>query len=233
MYEAVHAHRDGAGAATLARHALTAAELGYEGLVVRNAPATAQLEAVAARYDVDIASGVEIRTTERSAAAAAISQHRPQQTLVIVRGHSVAMNRFAVEEPRVDVLAHPMRGSGDVNHVLAEAAARNGVRVEFDLGPVMQSRGRQRVQAIGRLQKLHDMITACDAPYVVTAGVESHLDWRSPRDLAGLAVPLDWSPAWIREGLAEWGRLVGRNRRRHAESFIQPGVRIDTHEKDD
>jgi len=28
MYEAVHAHRDGAGAATLARHALTAAELG-------------------------------------------------------------------------------------------------------------------------------------------------------------------------------------------------------------
>jgi ribonuclease P/MRP protein subunit RPP1 len=235
MYEGVHAHPDGERAATVARHALSAADLGYDGVVVRNhgdAPAEYDAGAAAEEYDVDVADGVEVRTDDRTQAASLVKRFREEYTVVCVHGRSPDINRFAVEEPRVDVLAHPMRGDGDVNHVLARAARENGVRLEFDFGPVLRGNGGRRVRAIQRLRKLHDMVTQYDVPYVVTAGVESHLDWRPPRDLASVPATFGFDPEWVREGVAEWGHLVARNRDRSGDSFIQPGVRRGRYEED-
>jgi ribonuclease P/MRP protein subunit RPP1 len=235
MYEGVHAHPDGEHAATVARHALTASDLGYEGVVVRNhgdAPAEYDASAVGDEYDVDVVDAVEIRTDDRSQAAGLVKRFREEYTLVCVHGQSPSLNRLAVETVEVDVLAHPMRGDGDVNHVLARAARDNGVRLEFDFGPVFRESGGTRVRAIQRLRKLHDMVTQYDAPYVVTAGVESHLDWRHPRDLAAVPATFGFDPEWVRDGLREWGRLAARNRDRAGDSFIEPGVRRGRYEED-
>jgi ribonuclease P/MRP protein subunit RPP1 len=235
MYEGVHAHPDGESAATVARHALTASELGYDGLVVRNhgdAPAEYDATEVRDAYGVDVVEGIEIRTDDRSQAAGLVDRFRDEYTVVCVHGQSPSLNRLAVEDVRVDVLAHPMRGDGDVNHVLARAARENRVRLEFDLGPALRGSGGSRVRAIQRLRKLHDMVTQYDAPYVVTAGVESHLDWRAPRDLAGVPGTFGFDPEWVLEGLREWGRLVARNRDRAGDSFIEPGVRRGRYEED-
>jgi ribonuclease P/MRP protein subunit RPP1 len=235
MYEGVHAHPDGKRAATVARHALTAVELGYDGVVVRNhgdAPAEYDAEAVASEYGVDVVDGLEVRTEDRSQAASLIKRFRGDYTMLCVHGGTSAVNRLAVETPEVDVLAHPMRDEGDVNHVLARAARENGVRLEFDFGPVLRDSGGSRVRAIGRLRKLHDMVTQYDTPYVVTAGVESHLDWRTARDLASVPATFGFDPEWVRQGLAEWGRLAERNRDRSGDSFIEPGVRRGRYEED-
>ena len=68
MYEGVHAHPD--GEATVARHALTAADYGYDGVVVRNhggRQADYDPEAVADAHDVDVVAGIELRSDDRSA----------------------------------------------------------------------------------------------------------------------------------------------------------------------
>lgn len=228
MYEGVHAHPD--GDATVARHALTAGEYGYDGIVVRNHgdrqteydPAT-----VADETGVDVVDGIELRSDDRAQLSGLVSQYRDDRTLLAVHGGDDDINRFACEAPMVDVLAHPMAGEGDVNHVLAKAAKRNHVHLEFDLSPVFTDDGGTRVQALRDLRKLRDIVTYYDVPYVVSLNPDSHLAVRAPREVVAVAREAGFDPEWTREGLRAWGRLAERNRERLAESFIEPGVRLE------
>ena len=231
MYEGVHADPD--GEATVARHALTAAEYGYEGVVVRNhggRQATYDRAAVADAAGVNVVAGIELRSDDRSQLAELVKRYRPARTLVCVHGGDTGINRFACEQPRVDVLAHPMQGDGDVNHVLAKAAARNGVRIEFDLGPVVRDSGGERVQALRDLRKLRDIVDHYGTPYVVSGNPASHLELRAPRELVAVGEQAGFDADWLRAGFREWGELAARNRERDAESFIEPGVRVEDDE---
>lgn len=233
MYEAVYAHPD--GDSTVARHALTAADSGYDGIVVRNHGDELpdyDADAVSDAYGITVADGVEVRASDPSRASGFVGNYRSEKSVVVVHGGDRRINRFAVEQAAVDVLAHPMRGDGDFNHVLANEAAANGVRVEFDLGPVLRESGGSRVRAIKQLRKLRELVEDAGSPFVVSATPENHLQFRAPRDLAAVGETIGFDADMIREGLAEWGRLVERNRERRRDSFLEPGVRLDESETD-
>ncbi len=234
MYEGVHAAPD--GDATVARQALTAAEAGFDGVVVRchgDADHSADLAAVRDTYDVDVVDGVEVRAEDRGRLSGLVGSYRSARTVVVVHGGDPDVNRFAVEQPAVDVLAHPMAGDGDVNHVLASAAAANGVRLEFDLSPVLRREGADRAAAIRDLRKLRDLVADADAPHVAGADPRSHLQLRAPRELAAVGETVGIGADLVRSGLAEWGELAARNRERHSDAFIEPGVRRGEHEAAD
>jgi ribonuclease P/MRP protein subunit RPP1 len=232
-YEGVRTYPD--GGSTAARFALTAAEHDFSGIVVRNGPAAfdggPDRSEIIDEYGIDVVDAVEIGGETAAAASARVKEHREEHTLVVVEG-SDALNRFACEELRVDVLARPM-ADGDVNHVLARAATRNGVRFEFDFGRVLRASGGRRVQALSDLRKLREIVFYYDAPYVVSATPESHLELRAPRELLALGETIGFEREGVAAGLAEWGRLAGRNRERLSESFIAPGVRRERYEEDD
>ncbi|WP_049925412.1 RNase P subunit p30 family protein [Halopiger goleimassiliensis] len=232
MYEAVHAHPD--GQSTVARYAKRAADYGFEGVVVRNgADARADYDAgrIREEYGVDVVSGVEIRADSPQQASGAVGNYRTDETMVVVRGGSNVMNRFAVENDKVDVLARPMSADGDVNHVLVKAAVENGVRLEFDLSGVLRTHGGRRVRTIQGLRKLEELVDHYDAPYVVSATPGSHLELRAPRELLALGEQIGLSSEFVGAGLAEWGRLAERNRRVQSESFIEPGVEQGRYEE--
>ncbi|MFB6188919.1 MAG: RNase P subunit p30 family protein [Halapricum sp.] len=225
MYEAVHASPD--GASTVARMALTASEFGYEGIVVRNhgdALATYDAERIVSEYGVDVVEGVEVRADDPSRASGFVGNHRESKTIVAVHGGDVAMNRFAVEQPAVDVLAHPMAGDGDFNHVLAKAAARNDVHVELSLSRVLRADGGTRVQALRDLRKLRELLADAGAPFVVSADSRSHLQLRAPRELRALGTVLGFESGTIETGLEAWHDLAQRNRSRMSDTFVEPGV---------
>lgn len=233
MYEAVHAVPD--GRSTVARFARAAREYGFEGIVVRNhgdARAEYDPERIADAYGVDVVPGIEIRAENPERASGYLGSYREALPVVAVHGGTDTLNRFAVEQGRVDVLAHPMRGAGDFNHVLARAAARNGVRVEFDFGPVLRTEGGRRVQTLSDMRKLRELVEQYDAPFVVSVEPTSHLQLRGPRELVALGERIGFSDAQVRGGLREWGRLAERNRERLSESFIEPGVRRGQYEAD-
>lgn len=234
MYEAVHARPD--GDSTVARQALTAADYGFDGIVVRNhgnrLPAY-DSEAISDAYDVDVVTGVEIRADDPSTASGFVGNHRPDKTIVAVHGGDRRINRFAVEQPAVDVLAHPMRDDGDFNHVLAAAAADNGVRIEFSLAPVLRRTGGMRVRAIQQLRKLRELVVDADAPYVVSADPTTHLQLRAPRELIAVGETIGFEPDEITAGLEEWGRLAERNRMRQSDSFVEPGVCLEPESEED
>jgi len=225
-YEAVHARPD--GDSTVARLALTASDYGFDGVVVRNhgdALADYDPEAVSETYDVDVVPAVEVRADDPSQASGYVGNHRPDTVVLAVHGGTVAMNRFAVEQAAVDVLAHPMRGDGDFNHVLAKEAAANGVRVEFSLRDVLDCTGGRRVRRLQSLRKLRELVDYYDVPYVVSADPASHLQLRAPRELVAVGEAIGFSGEQIETGLAEWGRIASRNRERLSDSFVEPGVR--------
>lgn len=231
MYEAVHATPD--GESTASRLALTAAEFGYDGLVIRNhgdRRADADFDAIP--DDVDLVFGIEVRGDSPQQLSGYVGNYRPEYDLLVVHGGTPAINRFAVEQAKVDVLAHPMAGDGDFNHVLAKAAAENGVRVELSLRPALRRSGGQRVQALQSLSKLYELVDTYDVPFVVSADPRSHLQLRAPRELGALGEEIGLGAETVREGLAEWGRLAKRNRKRRSEEFIGPGVRRGRYEGD-
>ncbi|AUV81443.1 ribonuclease P [Salinigranum rubrum] len=238
MYEAVYATPG--GETTVARYAHAAARYGYDGVVVRatSAPDEGYREAyrrVRERFGTDVVDGVEVVADTPESAAGAVGSQRGSRTLLLVRGGTNRLNRFAVEQARVDVLTRPFDGNdgdGDVNHVLVKAARDNGVRIEFGLGPVLRLDGGRRVKALRKLRKLRELVEAYDAPYVVSATPRSHLQLRAPRELDALGEVLGFEAGAMKEGLREWGRLTERNRHRLSESFIAPGVERGRYEED-
>jgi ribonuclease P/MRP protein subunit RPP1 len=234
LYEAVTAYPQ--GEATVARLALTASEYGYDGIVVRNhgdeRPAY-DADAIESTYDVDVVKGVEIRTDDPSSASGHLGNHRPEATIVAVHGGTDAMNRFAVAQPAVDVLAHPTAGDASIGQVLARTAAENGVRLEVSLAPLVGETGGSRVRAIEDLRRLWTLIEQYDVPYVLTAGAQSHLDMRARRELAALGDIVGLSETDVERGLAEWADLSNRNEIRQEGSFVEPGVwRVNTDERE-
>jgi ribonuclease P/MRP protein subunit RPP1 len=233
MYEAVHAVPE--GESTASRLAITAREYGYDGIVVRNhgdQRASFDAEAVAEATSVDVVEGVEILAEDAQQASGYLGNFRPDYALVAIHGGSVELNRFAVEQAKVDVLAHPMAGDGDLNHVMANAAADHGVRIELNLRPVLRESGGARVRAIAALRKCWELIDDADAPFVVSGDPRSHLQLRAPRELRALGEAIGLPGEAIEAGLAEWGRLVERNREIQSESFIEPGVQRGRYDPD-
>ncbi|WP_122090110.1 RNase P subunit p30 family protein [Halalkalicoccus subterraneus] len=227
MYEAVDATPE--GRATPARFACTAREYGFSGLVVRSGVADA--ERITERYEIDVVSGTEVRAENPQKASGHLGNRREEYTVLALRGGTNDLNRFAVEQPRVDVLTKPMADEGDFNHVLAKAAAKNGVRVEFDFSRVLRQAGGPRVQALSDMRKLRELVVQYDAPFVVSASPESHLQLRGPRELIAVGEEIGFTAEQVEEGLREWGRLAQRNRAIASESFIEPGVRRGRYEE--
>jgi ribonuclease P/MRP protein subunit RPP1 len=225
-YAPVRVHPD--GDATAARMALTAAEYGYDGIVVRNrgdARADLAADELRDRYDVDVVEGVEIVAEDPAQASGYLGSHRPETTVVAVRGGTDAMNRFAVGQPAVDVLARPTAGEATPDQVLARTAAENGVRLEVCLAPLFGESGGSRVRSITALRRLRTLIDHYEVPYVLSTAANSHLDLRAPRDLAGLAGTIGLDPEDVDRGLAEWARLARANRARRSSAFVEPGVK--------
>ncbi|PSP55458.1 ribonuclease P [Halobacteriales archaeon QS_1_67_19] len=233
VYEAVHAHPD--GDSTAARFAATAADYQFDGVVVRNhsgATADYDPERIADAYGVDVVEAIEIRAADPTAASGHVGNYRPDHTVLAVHGGSNALNRFAVESDRVDVLAHPMAGDGDFNHVLAKAAVEHDVRVEFNFASVLRDDGGPRVQALQDLRKLRELIEKYEVPYVVSADPHSHLQLRAPRELAAVGEAIGFDADQIRTGLEEWSVIAERNRERRSDEFIAQGVKRGRYEED-
>lgn len=224
MYEAVYAHPD--GDSTAARYALTAADYGFDGVVVRAVDAAPDYDRFAGAYGVDVVDAVEVVADDPASASGAVGNFRPKHDLVLVRGGTDRVNRFAVEQERVDVLTRPMDDEGDFNHVLARAAADNDVAVEFDFGPVLRSEGGQRVRALQNLRKLRELVDHYDTPFVVSATPSSHLELRAQRELKAVGETVGFDAADVAAGLQAWGDIAARNRERRSESFVAPGVEL-------
>ncbi|MDI9437467.1 MAG: RNase P subunit p30 family protein [Euryarchaeota archaeon] len=133
--------------------------------------------------------GVEIRAKNPEDLKRKIQKFRMRTDVLLVHGGDLKVNRAAVEDPRVDVLAHPYRGRRDsgFNHVLAKKAAENNVAVEINIGYLLRNRNHRRQKVLAQFRELVKLKSKFHFPMVITTGARSLYDLRSPLDLMALS----------------------------------------------
>ncbi|MFB6255059.1 MAG: RNase P subunit p30 family protein [Halobacteriaceae archaeon] len=216
------------GKSTIARFAKTASMYGYTGLIIRANRDETPLESVQTiqgRYDIDIATAIEIDADSKAEMSGHLGAVRNEYPLIICRGGTPSLNRFAVESPRIDVLSGPMENEGDFNHVLARKAAENNVAIEFSFANVLRAAGGRRVQSVQQLRKLREIITHYDTPYICTGFPHSHLELRAPREMKAVGNQIGFNPEFVAQGLHHWQEIIHTNRKRLSEHYLSDRVK--------
>ncbi|MFB6131794.1 MAG: RNase P subunit p30 family protein [Halanaeroarchaeum sp.] len=232
MYEAVRVESE--GRSTAARFAATAADAGFDGVVLAMRPDDGiqlDVEKIEDAYHLDVVEGVEIVSDDRGAIRSTVSSVRSETTVLAGRGGTPEMNRFVAETAGIDVLRAPLAGEGDVNHVVVKAARRNDVRIEVNLGRVLRASGGRRVQSLRKLRKLRELLDHYDAPFVVSGDPGTHLEVRGPRELVAVGEQIGLGGERVRAGLEEWGVIAAANREKRSSSYVADGVRRGRHEE--
>ncbi|NYT00252.1 MAG: hypothetical protein GKB99_00795 [Methanocellales archaeon] len=172
----------------------------------------------------DIISGIEIVVDKISDLKKNIRDYRSKVDVLLVHGGDPKINRAAVENSSVDILAHPSRY---INQVLAKSAAENEVAIEFNLDELIYSRDVSRVRALSAFQTNLKLARKFGVLMVLTSGARSKYDLRAPREMIALAGLFGMSENEAIEALSKtpWN-IILRNRKKMKQGYIMEGVEL-------
>ena len=227
------------GSDSPSRLALAARKMGYQGIIICNhsgfermfRPRSAEMV-----RNIDVVFGLEVIAGNAKALHSRVASARTRFPFIAVHGGTEEINRAACENPDVDVLVHPESGSGDGNRnrkgngncvralsiAAVKAAEKNRVAIGFDLSPMIRLRGGQRSRWLEVVHRNMVLVRKFDLPVVITSGAGSHLDLRSPRDLAALAEVAGFEAEEVKTALEYPARVLELNKK----SYPAPGVEL-------
>jgi len=172
-------------------------------------------------------SGVEIVATSTTELKKRIGEYRPKVEVLLVHGGDAKINRSAVEDSRVDVLAHPVGKDYEFNHILAKLAAKNDVAIEFNMDALIHLRGNPRIRALSGFQRNLKLARKYDVPMILASNAKSCYDLRAPREMIALASLFGMSEEEAIQALSTTPlRIVETNRKRKSPEYIMEGVEI-------
>lgn len=222
FYECVNAFPEGAASAS--RMALTARELGYQGIVICNSdPGRIFMPQAAGMIKgIEVAVGVEVTAPGSKALKSRISALRPRYPFLMVRAGSEETIRVASEDPNVDLLMHPCEVRRPMSIATARAARLNQISIGFDLSPLAILRGSSRSRWLEAVRRNLQLVRKFDLCPIITTSARSHMDLHSPRDLVAMAEVAGFEQDEAEEALRRTGMLMALNRRK----WVSPGVEL-------
>ena len=222
FYECVKAYPEGSSSAS--RMALTARNLGYKGIIICNSDPTRIFMLAAAERvtGIEITVGAEVVASNVRALKSRIGTLRTRYPFLVVRGVTDEIVSIASEDPNVDLLVYPCESRRPLSIATAKAAKLNQVSIGFDLSPLIYLRGSQRARWLAAVSRNLQLVRKFELSPIITAGAKSHIDLRSPRDLAALAEVAGFGPEEAEEAMSRQGMLLAQNRRH----WVGPGVEL-------
>ena len=156
---------------------------GYAGIAVTNH------NEIANTVSRSVFRGVEIRASSVAELKRKIRLHGGKVPLLAVHGGDTKINRAALEDPRVDVLAHPCgeKGDGELNHVLVRYAAENGIAIDFNLNAILHTRRGDRARILAKMRENVKLVRKYKAPGIITSNAHSLYDLKAPREMIAVA----------------------------------------------
>ena len=220
----VHSTPDGKNTpqdmAALANH------FGYVGIAITNHSNTESKPSEFKSNGLEVFRGIEIVSKNASKLHGLIGKYRNIVDVLVVHGGDENINRAAVENRNVDILAHPItpKDSG-LNHVLAKSASDNNVAIEFNLDAIFKGHGGRRVHALSHFRKNVEIARKFDVPMILTSNATSYFDLRAPREMVALAglFGMDKDEAISAISTVPAG-IIARNRQ--GSKFIREGVEV-------
>jgi ribonuclease P/MRP protein subunit RPP1 len=222
FFEILKAFPEGSDSAS--RLALAAKRLGYHGIMICNEAPDRLFRPDAAQQikGVDVILGAEVFASNPRALRSRISSLRSRYPLLVFSGYSEDMARAACEDPNLDLLILRPELRRPLGIVSAKSAGQNQVAIGFDMSPLVQWRGSARSRWIENVRRSLELSRKFDLKMAITMCARSHLDLRSPRDLAALAEVAGFESYETKEALKLPRVLFGRNNRK----WLSPGVEL-------
>ena len=222
FYECVKAYPEGSSSAS--RMALTARNLGYKGIIICNRDPSRIFMFPAAEMvtGIEITVGAEVVASNVRALKSRIGTLRTRYPFLVVHGVTDEIVRIASEDPNVDLLVYPCESRRPLSIATAKAAKLNQVSIGFDLSPLIYLRGSQRARWLAAVSRNLQLVRKFELSPIITAGAKSHIDLRSPRDLAALAEVAGFGPEEAEEAMSRQGMLLAQNSRH----WVGPGVEL-------
>jgi len=158
---------------------------GYTGIAITNHNEMVQEEL----KSPFIFTGLEIQANSVLELKRKVTHFWGKVTLLAVHGGTDKLNRAAVEDARVDILAHPCgeKGEGGLNHVSARYAAAHGVAIDFNVGALIRTRRGERARILNKMHEHLKLVRKYKAPMILTSNAHSIYDLRAPREMIALA----------------------------------------------
>ena len=138
--------------------------------------------------NIEVCLGIEIQAQSVSKLNKDVGRLRDKADIILAGGGHDNINRAAVENGRVDILAHPTCFGKPLNHVLAKAASNNGVAIDFNIDALTMQKGGSRIKALTALRRNVRLARKYDAPMIITSSARSHYDLRGPREMIALGM---------------------------------------------
>ncbi|MFQ6050587.1 MAG: RNase P subunit p30 family protein [Candidatus Hydrothermarchaeota archaeon] len=134
--------------------------------------------------DFKILLGAEIKGTSTYELKKQIKKFRKKCDLILVHGGDLKINRWAVKEKEVDILAHPelYRQDSGLDHGMVRLAEKNDVAIELNFRNLLSTSHSSRARLIEKMRKNLRLCLKYNARVIVTSGAHSTYDLRGPYD---------------------------------------------------
>lgn len=220
--EIVKAFPEGSDSAS--RLALAAKRMGYQSIMICNEAPDRIFRPKAIRHvkGINVILGAEVCASNPRALRSRVSSLRPRFPFLAFSGYSEEMARAACEDPNMDLMLLRPELRRPLGIVSAKAAKQNQVAIGFDISPLVRWRGSARSRWLETVNRSLELSRKFDLAMAITIDARSHLDLRSPRDLAALAEVAGFEPNEADAALELPGKLAKLNER----NWLGPGVEL-------
>jgi len=190
------------GNSSLRRMALEAGALGFDSIVVPDAPPQEY-------FGVRVIPAILIAELNPRVISGLIRANGQKQPLVMVNAGENGFNREILNLKGIHILrqVHKTR-KNSFDHVSARLAAERGVAVDIDLSPIIHSSGLSRQRVMQRYNDLVTLFNRYRFSLTLSSNACSILDLRSVEEICLLCGLFSLEEDDVREGLGTAGSLL-------------------------
>lgn len=174
---------------------------------------------------LDLATSIIIKEKSVSKLKSKISNFRSKVDFLIVEGSNEEINRFAVQDKRIDLLYNYSKIQNiGLNHVLAKKSKQNSVAIGFNLKNLLKRKGYVRARIMNNQIKNQEIVKKYDSPFVLSCFPDNKFLFKRKRELTKIVKLLDFEKIDLEKSNDLIEDKIDFNRKFDKKSFIEPGV---------
>jgi ribonuclease P/MRP protein subunit RPP1 len=134
--------------------------------------------------DISVDYTLEIKSNNVNEIRKLALKFRNRASCISVVGGDLKVNRFALENVKIDVLSRPYlrRFDSGLNHVLAKEAVKNNVAIELSFNDILRSYLSYRSKILSNFRDVYTLYRKYGFSLILSSGAESVFDIRTIQD---------------------------------------------------
>jgi len=119
-------------------------------------------------------------------------KNRRDFELILVKGGSYEINRFACSSQYIDILSNPGSGRKDcgIDHICCKDAKEHEVLIELNFREILKVSGIDKIKELNKMKEILRLCKRFNTNFIVNSGAKDVYELRGGRELASLSYSL-------------------------------------------